>query len=185
FRPETWAAVLRVLKPGAHLAAFGAPKNAHRMACAIEDAGFEIRDTVMWIYGQGFPKSHDVSKGIDKMLGAERKVVAIETVRDIRNGHGREQGEGIHASGRDGPIYMQREVTEPATPEAARWQGWGTALKPAYEPIIIARKPLIGTVAENVLAHGTGAINIDGCRIECAEAALGRTGEASADRRYT
>lgn len=166
FRPETWAAVARVLKPGGHLLAFGAPKNAHRLFCAIEDAGFEIRDCVMWVFGTGFPKSLDVSKAIDKAAGVERRVVGTERVRDIRNGHGRDRGDGIHASNRDGPVYMERELTEPGSDEAAAWQGWGTALKPAYEPIVVARKPLIGTVAENVLAHGTGALNIDGCRVE-------------------
>ncbi len=108
FRPETWAKVLRVLKPGAHLLAFAASKNAHRLFCAVEDAGFEIRDTIMWLYGSGFPKSHNL------------------------------EGE---------------------------WGGWGTALKPAYEPIVVARKPLIGTVAANVMAHGVGALNVDGCRV--------------------
>lgn len=109
FRPETWAEALRVLKPGGHLLAFGSSKGYHRMACAIEDAGFEIRDTIMWLYGTGFPKSHNL----------------------------------------DG-----------------EWEGWGTALKPAFEPVIMARKPLIGTVEKNVLTHGTGALNIDGCRVE-------------------
>lgn len=108
FRPETWAEVLRVLKPGAHLLAFGGTRTYHRMVCAIEDAGFEVRDQIGWAFGSGFPKSHNL----------------------------------------DGD-----------------WQGWGTALKPAWEPIVVARKPLVGTVAANVLAHGTGALNIDGCRI--------------------
>ncbi len=108
FQPETWAKVLRVLKPGAHLLAFAASKNAHRLTCAIEDAGFEVRDTIMWLYGSGFPKSHNL----------------------------------------DG-----------------EWEGWGTALKPAYEPIVVARKPLIGTVEKNVLTHGVGALNVDGCRV--------------------
>lgn len=117
FAVEFWAEVLRVLKPGGHVIAFGGTRSFHRLACAIEDGGFEIRDQLAWLYGSGFPKSHDVAKG-------------------------------------------------PATPDGERWQGWGTALKPALEPICLARKPLIGTVAANVLAHGTGALNIDGCRIE-------------------
>jgi DNA modification methylase len=165
FRVETWRAAWDVLPPGGHVVAFGGTRTFHRMAVAIEDAGFEIRDTLMWLYGTGFPKSHDVSKGIDKAAGVAREVVATEKVRDIRNGNGRALGEGIHASGRDGPTYMQREITAPGSPEAAAWQGWGTALKPAWEPIILARKPLAGTVAQNVLAHGTGALNIDGCRV--------------------
>lgn len=114
FNVEMWVEALRVLKPGGHMLAFGGSRTYHRMVCAIEDAGFEVRDQIMWVYGSGFPKSMNVSKAID---------------------------------------------------EAKQWQGWGTALKPAHEPICVARKPLVGTVAANVLAHGTGAINVDGCRI--------------------
>jgi DNA modification methylase len=334
YNPETWYEVLRVLKPGGHMLCFGGSKSFHRIAVAIEDAGFELRDTLMWLYGcldettkaatlegdkhyadikvgdlvlcydiekseysyqpvqevlvydyddtaylltgdkgtqfvtrnhrciterggvegfeiaenlsqehatlvpflenlqelrsalsnfqnvvcderptqiirawgghktamvrvlpvrhtgkvwclrvptgafvavrdgvafptgnSGFPKSHDISKGIDKMLGAEREVVGTEKVRDIRNGHGRAQGEGIHASGKDGPVYMERELTEAGSPEAAQWQGFGTALKPSFEPIILARKPLDGTVAANTLKWGCGGINIDACRV--------------------
>lgn len=117
FQPETWAVIEQALLPGAHLVAFSGTRTYHRMACAIEDAGFEIRDMLSWLYGSGFPKSHSVTK----------------------NGCGDE------------------------------WQGWGTALKPACEPICFGRKPLMGTVAENVLEHGTGAINIDGCRVETDE----------------
>jgi site-specific DNA-methyltransferase (adenine-specific) len=157
FRPETWGAVLRVLKPGAHLVAFGAPRNYHRMACAIEDAGFEIRDSLMWIFGSGFPKSHDVSKGIDRAVGAQREVI----------GEWRMPGRGKRSEQQKfGMTNDSGKITAPATDAARQWQGWGTALKPSYEPIILARKPLIGTVAANVLAHGTGALNIDGCRIE-------------------
>jgi len=167
FRPETWAAVLRVLKPGAHLVAFGAPKNYHRLACAIEDAGFEIRDSLMWLFGSGFPKSHDVSKGIDaRVLHGGSNSARMKAANASRPGTGRERNTtnnngivGTEGRGR-APIN-----DNPATEEAARWQGWGTALKPAYEPIILARKPLIGTVAQNVMKHGTGAINVDGCRI--------------------
>ncbi|MGH8446494.1 MAG: DNA methyltransferase [Solimonas sp.] len=156
FQPETWAEVYRVLKPGAYLLAFGGARTYHRLACAIEDAGFEIRDQIMWIYGSGFPKSLDVSKAIAKAAGAEREVVGT---KNAGNGNGR--GPGFrHAGGADG-----LPVTEPATGDAARWAGWGTALKPSHEPIVVARKPLIGTVAANVLQHGTGAINIDAARI--------------------
>jgi len=105
---QFWAEALRVAKPGAHLLAFGGTRTFHRLAVAIEDAGWEVRDCVMWVYGSGFPKSHNLS---------------------------------------------------------GEWSGWGTALKPAWEPVIVARKPLVGTVAANVLAHGTGALNIDGCRV--------------------
>ena len=155
FRPETGAAVARVLKPGGHLLAFGAPKNAHRLFCAIEDAGFELRDCVMWLFGTGFPKSHNVAVAIDKMNGAPARGKAF----NMKGGGDR--SDEFAENGREFlPPY------EPATEAAAEWQGWGTALKPAYEPIVVARKPLIGTVAENVLAHGTGALNIDGCRVE-------------------
>lgn len=121
--PDMWREALRVLKPGGHLLAFSGSRTYHRMACAIEDAGFEVRDQIMWVYGSGFPKSHNLT---------------------------------------------------------GDWQGWGTALKPAHEPICVARKPLIGTVAANVLAHGTGAINVDGCRVGTDEIEQGRAGRTSA-----
>jgi hypothetical protein len=150
-----WAAeCLRVLKPGGHLLAFGGSRTWHRLAVAIEDAGFELRDSIAWLYGSGFPKSLDVSKAIDKAAGAEREVLS-SYARSGRSG-------GILGTATE----IVRDVTAPATPDAERWQGWGTALKPAFEPIVVARKPLTGTVAANVLAHGTGALNIDGCRIE-------------------
>ena len=153
---EFWTEALRVAKPGAHLLAFGGTRTYHRLACAIEDAGWEIRDCVMWVYGSGFPKSHDVSKAIDKAAGAERQGGAREWV-------GGQRASGILG---DNLGTQSRTIYDaPATPDAARWQGWGTALKPALEPITMARKPLIGTVAENVLAHGTGGINVDGCRV--------------------
>jgi DNA modification methylase len=230
---EVWAECLRVLKPGGHLLAFAGTRTQHRMACRIEDAGFEIRDMIAWVYGSGFPKSLDVSKAIDKRGGsvagfeqfrdavraamkrsgvsrsqlqaalgnhmlshylsagsqpavpnlrdyriirdtvrlgsefdvlfadeAEREVVgqgssAISTRKDLQNGKGT-------VWGADSSTF---DITAPATPEAQQWAGWGTALKPALEPITVARKPLTGTVAENVLAHGTGALNVDGCRV--------------------
>ena len=155
FRLETWQAALRVLRPGGYLVAFGAPKNAHRLTCAIEDAGFEIRDTLMWLFGTGFPKSHDVSKGIDRAASA--------MLPRIAGGVGSKGGETYSAYG--GFVAGETISGDAVTPDAIKWQGWGTALKPAYEPIILARKPLIGTVVKNVLAHGTGALNIDGCRI--------------------
>lgn len=242
FRPETWAAVLRVLKPGAHLVAFGAPKNYHRLACAIEDAGFEIRDSLMWLFGSGFPKSHDVSKGLAKRRSEDEAPVRavcrfIRAAMDSKGLKSRDLAQHFndcnprlidHWAARDtdsqpslptpsqwgvlrevlslgsdmdaevarlnarkgeyGAAWSDADVVgeydgEPGgfgahrfsvrdkairalDGEAARWQGWGTALKPAYEPIILARKPLIGTVAANVLAHGTGAVNVDGCRVE-------------------
>ncbi|WP_292091404.1 DNA methyltransferase [Brevundimonas sp.] len=128
FDPAFWAEVLRVLKPGAHLAAFGGTRTVHRLACAIEDAGFIIRDQLAWVYGTGFPKSHN------------------------------QRGE---------------------------WDGWGTALKPAFEPIVLAQKPLDGTVAQNLRRWGVGALNIDACRVEGGHAGVSREGEASAQRRYS
>lgn len=165
FRPETWAEVFRVLKPGAHLLAFGGSRTSHRMACAIEDAGFEIRDTVMWLYGVGFPKSHDVSKGIDRALGAEREVIGV-TGRCVGPQETRRTG-GLCGSStfRENLDNPGNLLTAPATESARQWAGWGTALKPAHEPIIVARKPLVGTVAQNVLAHGCGALNIDASRV--------------------
>lgn len=227
FSDEFWAEVLRVLKPGGHVVAFSGTRTYHRMAVAIEDAGFEIRDQLGWLYGSGFPKSHDVSKGIDRAGGtpwagfagllddlikssghtyasldralgikssscywvrtdsrgglpprhhyerikslinppkeftdlydkAEREVIAIDRRKNSPS--------GIVSAGRES-VDVERKITAPATDAAREWQGWGTALKPAWEPICLARKPLIGTVAENVLEHGTGALNIDGCRV--------------------
>jgi DNA modification methylase len=235
---HAWATeALRVLKPGGHLLAFGGTRTWHRLAVAIEDAGFEIRDSIAWHYGSGFPKSLDVSKAIDKNNGEFGRLLKFtQWMRTTGLGSGqvnkvlRDAG-AISANGTiaghyfaktragqptiptpelwqmirplcgDVPAWVdelvkriaaEREVvgqaawtnsaqhfvpgedhtqrvtldiTAPATPAAQQWQGWGTALKPAHEPIVVARKPLIGTVAENVLTHGTGALNIDGCRI--------------------
>src|SRR5699024_10926795 len=138
----------------------------HRLAVAIEDAGFEIRDSVMWLYGSGFPKSHDVSKAIDKAAGAEREVVGP----NIRLGDAKPYVTNVSPGSLYGGGLVQQQskgnITAPATPDAAQWSGWGTALKPAVEPIVAARKPFKGTVAANVLEHGTGALNIDASRIE-------------------
>jgi DNA modification methylase len=241
---EFWTEALRVAKPGAHLLAFGGTRTYHRLACAIEDAGWEIRDCVMWVYGSGFPKSHDVSKAIDKVNGNAGGVLDFclwfrttgvtrkdATTAMVEAGHigdrGTMAGHYFAASYAGQPaiptsaiwatlrplcgdvpewvdqlvqrIEAEREVvgqrelidttkarvgftgpahspdydgstrivniTAPATDAARQWAGWGTALKPAWEPIIVARKPLCGTVAENVLMHGTGGINVDGCRV--------------------
>jgi len=155
---------MRVLKPGGHIVAFGAPKNYHRLACAIEDAGFEIRDSLMWVFGSGFPKSRDISKDLDKKAGAEREIVGTLKAPGMAKSNV-EQG----AQGRS--VYEFAEYSkEPITNEAREWAGWGTALKPAYEPIVLARKPLSeGTVAANVLRWGTGALNIDATRIETSD----------------
>jgi DNA modification methylase len=226
FRPETWRAVFELLKPGAHLLAFGGSRTSHRIACAIEDAGFEIRDTIMWLYGSGFPKSLDVSKAIDKQ-GGESIAWFGPWLRSERERRGIKQKDlAAHFPSKSGGVTgcvanwelglnlptpeqfnilcdaldlsfkrieeVEREVigyndrpkgwftgkdghdiTAPATETARQWEGWGTALKPAHEPIIVARKPLAEpNVAANVLEHGTGAINVDACRIEAADSQL-------------
>ena len=159
---EVWKEALRILKPGGHLLAFGATKTHHRMMVAIEDAGFQLRDCLMWVYGSGFPKGLNISKAIDKQAGAEREVVGT-------NPNHRKNELGLtHDTGTmvGEPHTGDGSITASSTPEAQQWEGWGTALKPAYEPIILARKPLSEkTIANNVLLHGTGGINIDGCRI--------------------
>ncbi|MFP3924609.1 DNA-methyltransferase [Pseudomonas sp. W5-36] len=175
---EIWSECLRVLKPGGHLLAFASARTYHHMAVGIETAGFEIRDQIMWVFGSGFPKSLDVSKAIDKAAGAEREIVGRKTgraatpVTDFRGGN------LIGAKGR----LDTSAITAPATDDAAHWEGWGTALKPAHEPICVARKPLDKglTVAANVLKWGTGAINIGGCRIGLADTAYARN--CSGDR---
>ena len=165
---ETWAReALRVLKPGGHLLAFGGTRTFHRLTCGIEDAGFEIRDCLSWLYGSGFPKSLDVSKAIDKAAGAERERVGNGASSCPGLASGREcdcaERYGNERSLSSGTIHAAE--TAPATDADREWQGWGTALKPAWEPCVVARKPLAGTVAANVQAHGTGALNVDGCRI--------------------
>ena len=229
FNVEVWQEALRVLKPGGHLIAFSGSRTYHRMAVAIEDAGFEIRDQIMWVYGSGFPKSHNVSKGIDKRGGAtanfeefrdavkkamkeqglktsaladalgnfmishyltagsqpaipnyrDFKIIrdfvnlgdsfnhlfAAEAEREVvgskKSGIGTAFGEGEWASGQAQDV----DITAPATAAAKQWDGWGTALKPAHEPMVLARKPLIGTVANNVLTYGVGGLNIDASRV--------------------
>jgi DNA modification methylase len=173
---ESWAReAFRVLKPGGHLLAFSGTRTSHRMVCAIEDAGFEIRDSIVWLYGSGFPKSLDVGKAMDKAARAEREVVGPS-----RRHNSRAFGEGVGDADYGtfaGGVPMH---TAPATDLARQWDGWGTALKPAHEPIVVARKPLIGTVAANVERYGTGALNVDGCRIGMADdlASSNRIGHA-------
>ena len=164
YNTEVWQQCLRVLKPGGHLLAFGGSRTYHRLACAIEDAGFQIRDQIMWVYGSGFPKSLNISKAIDKAAGAEREVIGERTLYGTAASSNPVVGsmEGVSGAG----ATKQISVTAPATDAAKQWEGWGTALKPAHEPIVLARKPLDGTVANNVLTHGVGGINIDGCRVD-------------------
>lgn len=171
YRVDLWREVLRVLKPGAHLLAFGGTRTYHRMTCAIEDAGFEIRDCITWHYGSGFPKSMDVSKAIDRAAGVEREVIG--SYKATGTAARRSKSGGVSSFGTSSADAETSEVdpnariliTAPATDAARQWAGWGTALKPSTEPIVVARKQLVGTVAENVQAHGTGAINVDACRV--------------------
>ena len=161
--PEVWREVFRVLKPGGHVVAFAGSRTHDLMSMALRLAGFECRDTVLWVYGSGFPKSLDVSKAIDKAAGAEREVIGVDeriARRQPRKGYSPVLDKQSTFNG------ANANITAPATDAARQWQGWGTALKPAFEPALLFRKPLVGTVAENVLAHGTGALNIDGCRVE-------------------
>lgn len=165
--PAVWAECLRVLKPGGHMAVFAGTRTQDLMGLSIRLAGFEVRDTLGWIYGSGFPKSHDVGKAIDKLAGAEREIVGSGSAGA---GFNPVKGFGSGATTLGDKASSQTwGVTAPATPEAAQWDGWGTALKPAIEPIILARKPTDGTVANNVLEHGVGGLNIEACRIATSE----------------
>jgi len=155
---EVYAELMRVLKPGAFGLHFGGTRMWHRLACNLEDAGFELRDTVMWVYGVGFPKSHNISKALDKAAGAERAVVGERKQR--ANGSGTAGGSFNNCPGE------KEYITVPATAAAAKlWDGWGTALKPAVEPALLVQKPLDKTFANNALVHGCGGLNIDGCRV--------------------
>jgi len=163
FQKETWELCLQLLKPGGHLLAFSGSRTYHRMAVAIEDAGFEIRDQIMWIYGSGFPKSHNIGKDVDEKLGNER--IKTGQVKEHSN-KGMTQAEERTEIGAGA---FGRKVKEEVTVGTSEWEGWGTALKPAHEPIVMARKPFKGSVADNVLKHRTGAINIDESRISLSE----------------
>jgi len=163
---KMWDEVLRVLKPGGHLLAFSGSRTYHRMAVAIEDAGFEIRDQIMWVYGSGFPKSLNLSKAIEATVlnGSSHSTALRKTEQDG-------DGDSYQLIGKNNGILGEtrvydRKVFNPSTTEAKNWDGWGTALKPAHEPIVLARKPCSEkTVSKNVMAYGTGALNIDASKI--------------------
>lgn len=174
FSAKTWKKCFEVLKPGGHLLAFGGSRTFHRIACAIEDAGFEIRDTIMWIYGSGFPKSMNIANGVEAKLvtGSANKTKFSEL-----NGEKVERGDwGIQTSSkkyghRNKDYSYETDKTcrlgklEPTTELARQWQGWGSSLKPSFEPIIVARKPLDGSLINNIISHGVGGLNIDECRV--------------------
>ena len=161
FQKETWELCFKVLKPGGHLLAFSGSRTYHRMAVAIEDAGFEIRDQVMWLYGSGFPKSMNIGKALDKKLGNERIKTGEKKTHSNKGIKQSEQRTAIGAGA------FGQEVEEEVTVGTTEWEGWGTALKPAHEPLVLARKPLSEkSVVDNVLKHRTGGINIDECRVE-------------------
>jgi len=169
FNTAVWSECLRVLKAGGHLVAFGGTRTVHRIACAIEDAGFEIRDTISWIYFSGFPKSLNISKALDDLAGADPKVIGVRKsgIGFMRPSEQKRRGSRQNADSWqiNDESWQTVDITEPATPEAQQWAGYGTALKPAQEPAILARKPIeAGSIARQVLATGTGAINIDACR---------------------
>ena len=161
FRKETWELFMKVLKPGGHLLAFSGSRTYHRMAVAIEDAGFDIRDQIMWLYGSGFPKSLNLGKSVDKKLGNERIKTGETKIHGIKGMPQAEERTAIGAGA------FGQEVEEEITVGTSEWEGWGTSLKPAHEPIVLARKPLSeNSIVANVLKHRTGGIHIDACRVE-------------------
>ena len=167
FQPDTWRKCYEVLKPGGYLLAFGGSRTFHRIACAIEDAGFEIRDTIMWLYGSGFPKSMNIGKAIEGKL-----TIGSANVRDIKKLDGEKTSVtcGFNRTGketgyRNKEYEMIKNDVNYHTELGKYWQGWGTALKPSFEPIIVARKPFKGSLVDNVIENGVGGINIDECRV--------------------
>jgi DNA modification methylase len=175
--PELWKEVLRVLKPGGHLLSFSHSRTYHRQAVAVEDAGFEIRDQIMWIYGSGFPKSHDLGKNIEKIkVGGKANLTQVGTKKGLVATNNNDKAKTSNPSGfsyrtnNKGYSEVATDRTQvngeiPVYEITNEYKGWGTALKPAHEPIVMARKPFKGTVADNVLEWGTGGINVDGCRV--------------------
>lgn len=159
---DFWRQVLRVLKPGGHALVFGGNRTHHRVWAALEDAGFELRDTIMWLFAGGFPKGQNISKKLDLMHGVESEKLAVNPNQRNRQNH---DVITPHLASQVNQTDERLFITEPTSDDAKRWRGWMTHLKPAYEPICIARKPCVGTVVKNVLEHGCGAINIDACRV--------------------
>lgn len=157
---DYWSAIRSACLPGAYVLAFGGTRTFHRQVVAIEDSGFDIRDCLMWVYGSGFPKSLDISKAIDKAAGAEREIVGEVTKARSTSG-----SSALPTLGGE-TVYKTWDITKPATPEAETWSGYGTALKPALEPITLAQNPRAGSFVDNVLSYGCGGLNVDGCRIE-------------------
>ena len=174
--PDFWEAIKAVCKPGAMMMAFGGTRTFHRLVGAIEDAGWDIRDCLMWLYGQGFPKAGDIGKLIDKEKGAVRQVVGTKLGQPGYSLASIGRTNNVYGGSLDNPAG-KCAVTAPATPEAATWTGWAMALKPAWEPIVLAMKSLDGTIAHNAQVHGVAGVNIDACRIEC------DGGSPAADRR--
>lgn len=156
FQPSTWQKCYEVLKPGGYLLAFGGSRTFHRIACAIEDAGFEIRDTIMWLYGSGFPKSMNIGLMMDKKNGIDNRTGNI--VKGVGSNNTNSMKNGLGESQEFAPEYEERKATN-------EWAGWGTALKPSFEPIIVARKPFKSSLVDNVIKNGVGGINIDECRV--------------------
>ena len=162
---ELWREVIRVLKPGGHILCACGTRTQHRMAVNIEEAGFEIRDIVAWIYGSGFPKSVNISKNIDRKLGVESTIIG-KGISGTTERKTMFKAKELGKNGADSPFGGEYNITTPSTPQAKQYEGWGTALKPAMELFTLARKPFKSSVAENVLKYGTGGINIDGCRVK-------------------
>lgn len=161
---KEWAEeCLRVIKPGGHLLAFGGTRTWHRLAVAVEEAGFEMRDSIAWLYGSGFPKSRDISKDMDRIAGTPR--TRIPLVGGALNSGTANGWNGSSPHSIAAPLAGTKGDDTPNSPEAQQWKGWGTALKPAFEPVFMARKPLVGTVAANVLENSTGALNINASRV--------------------
>jgi len=168
---DIWAECLRVLKPGGFLVSFAATRTQHRMAVALEDAGFELRDTLMWLFNTGFPRSQDISKRIDKELGMQREQIRVpfSEARIVLRGNGKVDIPGSTRPWLDNARkrgYHEKDGGIPVSELAKKYHGWGTALKPAYEPILLCRKPIEGTVAGNTIKHGTGGLNIAACKTD-------------------